>query len=258
MRHLLKPAALIGLALLLAGGQAAAIDSGSPDGDGHPFVGWMYGETPTGAQTVGCSVLLVAPTIAITSGACTDIFSQASNVASVWVTFEPANLVPFPIDPPTSPPSVEVVQLVTDPDYLSSGGVSGNVGVLVLDEAQPGPYATLPAAGRLDALDGSEAYTAVAYGTERHQTIETLERRYSGATLRGVGPDSLFLRLTKKGHGPAACAGSQAEGGGGFIGESEAVALVLDESWRCSRNVTLQRLDVQDVRDFLGDYVTLP
>lgn len=258
MRHPLKSASLIGLALLLAGGEAAAINSGLPDGDGHPFVGWVYGETSTGAQTVGCSALLVAPTIAITSGECTDVFSQASNVARVWVTFEPDNLVPLPFDPPSNPPSVEVIQLVTNPVYQSSGGVSGNVGVLVLDEAQPGPYATLPVAGRLDALDGSEVYTAVAFGTERHQTVLTLERRYSGAILRGVGPDNLFLHLTKKGHGPAACAGGQAEGGGGFIGEGEAVALVLTDRGLCTRNATLQRLDVQDVRDFLGDYVTLP
>jgi len=260
MRHLLKVASVFGFALVLAAGPAAAVTSGNPDGNGHPFVGWAYGETPTGAQTTGCSAILVAPTVIVTSGACADLFNQASNIDRVWVTFQTDNvaIVSGGFDPPNNPPSVEVLLIVANPAYSASGGVSGNVGVGILDTAQAGPFADLPVAGRLDNLSGSEVFTAVAYGAERNTTIATLARRYSGANYRGIGADNLFLRLTDQGGGPPACIDGQNEGGGGFIGASEAAALILEPDNGCSRNATLQRLDVQNVRDFLDDYLTLP
>lgn len=260
MRHLSGRTSLLALAVLLAAGPAMAVTGGNPDGGGHPFVGWIYGETAQGAQTTGCSGVLVAPTVVVTSGACADLLAVASNIDRVWISFQTDNvaIVGVGFDPPTTPPSVEVIQLVANPVFFSSGGASGNVGVAILDTAQSGPFADLPAAGRLDALTGSEVFTAVAYGQDRGETIQTLARRYSGADFRGLGADSLFLRLSDHGGGPPACIGSQNEGGGGFIGASEAAALVLEPSNGCARNATLQRLDVQNVRDFLDDYVTLP
>lgn len=253
---------------IASAGPAAAITGGVPDGGGHPFVGWMYGETPQGAQTVGCSGVLVSPTVFLTSGVCTESFLGAlvpnGNVANVWLTFDPNNpVVPGGFDPPTTPPSVLVTSLVTNPAFLAAGGSStasapGNVGVAILDTPQAGPFADLPVAGRLDALTGTEVFTAVAYGTERNSNISTLQRRFSGADFRSVGADDLLLRLTEGGGGPPACIGSQNEAGGGFIGASEAVGVIVEVSSGCTRNATFQRLDVTNVRDFLDDYVTLP
>ncbi len=267
MTRFLRLAVSAAAIALLSAVPVAAITNGTPDSGGHPFVGWAYGETPDGNQTVGCSGVLVAENVLLTSAVCSSALEAAlvpgGNLQNVWVTFDPDEPVPVPFgdfDPPITPPSVRVSEFHTNPAWVDNSGMGkdvANVGVLILESPVPGPYADLPVANRLDGITGDEIFTAVAYGTIRNETIVTLMRRFGEAAFMGLGPDAIFLRLVEHGPEPA-CVGGQNEAGGAFLGTSEVVAIVIDETTGCTRIGHFQRLDVGNVRSFLDDFVTLP
>ena len=266
MTRFVRLALSAGAIALLSVVSAAAVTNGTPDGGGHPFVGWVFGETPEGWQTVGCSGVLVAENVVLTSGECS-YFLQAAlapngNLQHVWVTFEPEDVAILGgvFDPPNTPPSVKVIRFATNPAYVENRGKGkdiANVGVLILETPVAGPYANLPVLNRLDALAGDEAFTAAAYGTLKGQTVATLMRRFAEARFQGIGPNSVSLHMVDNGPDPA-CIGPQNEGGGAFLGTSEAVALIIEQEGYCARTDRFQRLDVENVRSFLSAFVPLP
>jgi hypothetical protein len=248
---------------------AGAIQNGTPDGNGHPAVGFILATVPggdpcnLGSQAVGCTGVLVSSTVFLTSGGCTDAFLgaiQSGFVDRVWVDFNPNNsfnCADF-VD-------VDESQIATNPVFSAgtgngNAGSSGDVGVMVLAQPSTITPATLPVAARLDGLPTSQPYVAVAFGGTRSANILEQIRRFADARFLGLGPDNLFLALDPDaGGGDRPCIGTLNEAGPAYVGSSnEIVALVLEDHGNCPANGRFQRLDVQNVRSFLANYVTLP
>jgi len=76
MRRILT-ATITALMLLLAVGiPAAAIIGGEPDGDRHPYVGMVWGSAGAGEYAWACSGTLIAPTVFLTAGHCTQLAEE--------------------------------------------------------------------------------------------------------------------------------------------------------------------------------------
>src|SRR5438094_9869896 len=168
--------ALLGslMAIVLAPASASAITFGHLDGNDHPYAGAMVVRTSTGDFDVFCSGTLIAPTIFLTAGHCTDALSSAGIPAhDVWVTFDPTFDQASPLIRGT---------YHTHPDYGYSGqgGFSEphDIAVIVLDQAAGIAPAHLPTLNLLDGVSKSQVFTAVGYGTVREDKTK--------------GPHSLF------------------------------------------------------------------
>ena len=80
-------AAITALTLLLVVGiPAAAIIDGEPDGDRHPYVGMVFIPAGEGDYAYACSGTLIAPTVFLTAGPCTQGIERVGG--PVYVTFE--------------------------------------------------------------------------------------------------------------------------------------------------------------------------
>jgi hypothetical protein len=93
-------------------------------------------------------------------------------------------------------------------------------------------------------------------------TFEALDRReYSVATLNSTQPDYLQLSQNPaRGSGGACCGDS---GGPNFLGAGSTetntiAAITITGDAMCRATNTVLRLDTQEARAFIGQYVTLP
>lgn len=214
---------LIGLLLALGMvGSAGAITNGQPDGDNHPYVGLLVFDSAPGVPAWRCSGSLIAPTVVLTAGHCTD----RAVAARVWfledVTYD---AVPFPLYPYGGPGSGAIEGTpYTNPNYSSPdhpyGGGKGlpafsyrDVGVVVLDEAVDiDEYAALPVAGLVDTLRNKSPVDFVGYGVQDQAKIPGHDLpqpppyyRWAGSRVRLYAPSELvsgkfvhaaeFLRL---------------------------------------------------------------
>jgi hypothetical protein len=76
---------LVGLLLIGFAGHSVAITFGEPDGDSHPYVGTLL-FVQNGVGFFSCSGTLIAPTVMLTAGHCTE---EAGNVNDVtYVRFD--------------------------------------------------------------------------------------------------------------------------------------------------------------------------
>jgi len=262
-------------ALLLATAPSLAVNDGLFDGALHPAVGFLVGSQDASGcsgQAIGCSAVLVAPDVLITSAECAIDFNEAlatsGFIKHVWVTFEPDD--PFdcsqfieigsPGDdglPFTGDPNEEI-PLIANPAFDPAHGGSGNVAVGRLSAPTTVVPAELPPAADLFTLSRLQPYTVVAYGIDTDENVFSLKRRFAAA--RSLGFTSELLALTFKLSGQIrACIGALNPGGAAFLESTNRVeALVTDTKGGCNANSTYQRLDVDSVREFLAPYVTLP
>jgi hypothetical protein len=148
------------VAVLVAAATAAtsvrAITNGTPDGDGHPYVGTAV------SGDVFCSGTLLSATIFLTAGHCTDAFAASGEPTYVTV------------DPNASPTSVYVTGTPhTEPGFFNvppkgvgvPASVGNDLGVIVLDSPVALPaYGRLPSLGALDR--SPVGLTAVGYGAQ--------------------------------------------------------------------------------------------
>lgn len=156
--------AVLAVALSLVG-SAAAITSGEPDGNRHPYVGLMVAQTASGQPLWRCSGTLISPTVFLTAGHCTfgaehvEIWFQADVESGI-----PANGYPFNGQVGGTP--------YTHPDYNDAAFFVRDVGVVVLDTPYlTTEYGTLPTLNQLDALktnrgQQNQRFTAVGYGLQ--------------------------------------------------------------------------------------------
>lgn len=261
--------------LLLASVPSLAVDDGLLDGGIHPAVGFLIGSRDAGGclgQAIGCSAVLIAPDVVLTSAECAIDFNEALStpgfISHVWVTFEPND--PFDCDqfieigspgddgiPFTGDPNEEV-PFIANPAFDPAHGGSGNVAVGRLAAPTTVVPVELPHAADLFTLGKLQPYTVVAYGFDTHENVLTTKRRFASA--RSLGFTSEVLALSFKVGGQIdACIGNLNQGGAAFLESTNVVeALVTDTKGGCNANSTYQRLDVDSVRDFLAHYVTLP
>jgi secreted trypsin-like serine protease len=241
---------------LLGAARAGAITFGHVDGHRHPNVGALVKLNGKGKKGWFCSGTLIAPTVVLTAGHCTDFLNPRK---PLWVTFEPE----FDRDG-----IFYGGHAVTDPNYRPNT-LANDVGLVLLDNApagiEPAPLigrGVLDRMKRLGTLKGTDV-TNVGYGATvrfTHHPPEILYdgiRRYSRSPVKGLTKDHLLLQENHSATGEGGtCFGDS--GGPHFLGDSDAVASVT--SWGdaiCRSLDQTQRVDAPGVRSFLRRYVDL-
>lgn len=256
--------ALLALISLLAGGRAAAITYGQPDGGDHPNVGAIVAEYATpGVKDLFCSGALISPTVFLTAAHCTAYLE--ANGLEAWVTFDAEY---------TAQSKIYRGTMHTNPDYTFSQDDPGDIAVIVFDRPIRGiTPAALPSAGLLDRLfaEGElhgELFTAVGYGVHE-PTTGGGPPSFPYDNLRWVAVseynalNGAWLRLSQV--GPAGNGGTcyGDSGGPNFLGadadETPIIAgITVTGDAMCLASNTTYRLDTPAARAFLGQFVTLP
>ena len=254
MKRLLTAGAVVGATLVLAAG-AGAITYGTPDGDGHPFVGALLAPHAYSDGTwAACSGTLISDTVFLTAAHCDE------GTARVAVTFD------SPYDPKKGKEYWGT--WYADPDYDGAQGDPHDIAVVVLDHPLRSiTPARLPAAGALDGARLGDRFTSVGYGAQsvgidQGPTFSYQDTRYvATGTLDAVNPS--WLRISQnpaKGDG-GTCYGDS--GGPNFIGagatETNIVAATTNTGdSMCRATNVVYRMDTPSARAFLGQFVDLP
>jgi len=263
---------------------ALAITNGQPDGDNHPYVGLLVFDSAPGVPQWRCSGALIAPTVVLTAGHCTD----GAAAARVWfdkdVTYD---RYPFPLYPYGGPGSGAIEGTAyTHPDYRSPdnpyGGGNGlpafsyrDVGIVVLDEAVVmDEYAALPAAGLVDTLKNKTPIDFVGYGVQYQLKIPGKELpqpppyyRWAGPRVRMYAPSELvsgkfvhsaeYLRLALNpgGGSGGTCFGDS--GGPDLLGKTNTVLGVNSyvTNVNCSGVGYSARVDVPEVLAWIEGFL---
>ena len=256
MRRSVLAAALATAIALVGQPSSGAITFGHRDGDRHPNVGALVKLNGKGKKGWFCSGTLIAPTVVLTAGHCTDFLNPHK---PLWVTFESA----FDRDG-----TFYAGRAVTDPKYRPNT-LDDDIGLVLLDEAPAGIQpAALIGRGALDrmkrrgTLKRTEV-TNVGYGGTVHFTHHPPEirydgiRRYSRSPIKGLKKNNLLLQENHSATGEGGtCFGDS--GGPHFLGRSDVIASVT--SWGdavCRSLDQTQRIDIPGVRSFLRRYVEL-
>jgi secreted trypsin-like serine protease len=246
-------------ALFVAALPAHGITYGHLDGDRHPSVGSMVVPDGHGGWFQQCSGALIAPRVFLTAAHCV----QGGDPSS-YVTF----------DPVISDDST-VVHGVAHYDpraYTSGESKPHDIAVIVLDHAVNLPLVQLPPAGLLDHMKVDHelkdaTFTAVGYGTRRvrqqggpQSILDNAKRRYVEQTFEALqGTQWLKLDMNPATGSGGTCYGDS--GGPHFLGGVNStleVALTVTGDATCKSTDIDFRLDTQEARSFLKDYVTLP
>jgi hypothetical protein len=273
---------LVGVVALAAvSGPADAITNGAVDGNRHPNVAMIVFYQPDGRFR--CSATLVSPTVLVTAAHCT-----AGVRGKTIVTFEPAApaVTPRAADDPGTGMSA-TGYTITPPGWLTGTPHAHplwddelqlndlhDVGVVVLDD----PYtvatpASLAPLGYLDGLSqgngglSHQTFEVVGYGVffekpadgpQKPAAVSDRIRRFTEAPGQNV--TSQVLKLAEN-------ANDSRDGGGTCFGDSGGPALhagilVADTSFGASQFCRsaggYYRLDTEDARSFLDDFVTVP
>ncbi len=262
----LKPAAIL-LALMLlfvATVPATAITNGQPDNGRHPYVGivafYVRWDDVPDKPAWSCSGSLIAPTVVLTAGHCTD-----GAVAA---------LVSFADDVNQGLGDISAGLPYTYPGYVASPH-NGNglpsapyrdVGVVGLIEpvAAPQQYAQLPTPGQVDTLPNKTAVDFVGYGVQRQvkdpdHPGQPPIARWTDAGVRMRAPselvsgkfvnsaDTMRLALNPGGGSGGACFGDS--GGPNLLGGTATVLAVNSflTNVNCSGVGYSARVDVPEV-----------
>ncbi len=257
--HLTVGITVFVLAIVSGGAPALAITNGPLDGNNHPSVGFIFGQqsdpnTCNAEVAGGCTATLISPTVAVSSGACADIFGHPEeygySLTAVWISFNGYD--PFDcsaasrVDSIHAHPSFDETQLDSPTNF----------GVFVLTTPATVTPATLPAANSRGGYVNGDSFEVVNWGTEADMNIFSNRRRFAPATFLTSDADSLKLHLTL--NGGEICL-ENVDGGGAFLPASQNLtALIRVEIGNC-KVADYLRLDTPAVRDFLDDFaVTLP
>jgi hypothetical protein len=281
MKRLAATTLIATAALTMTVGPAGAITGGQVDGNGHPNVAMIVFYQPDGRFR--CSATLVSPTVLVTAAHCT-----AGVLGKTIVTFDTVA--------PTSTPRAadDAGNGFSDTGYTAAptGWLAGtphahplwddalrlndlhDMGVVVLDTPYNGATpAKLPPAGYLDGLAtgrgglSKQEFELVGYGVffekpesgpQKPTEVDDKTRRVTTAVGQNVTTQTLKLAENAK---------DQRAGGGTCFGDSGGPVfhdgiLVGDTSFGASQFCRsaggYYRLDTEDARSFLDDFVTVP
>jgi len=247
------------LASIAGGAPALAINNGPLDGNNHPSVGMIFGQqsdpNTCNAEVIGgCTATLISPTVAVSSGACADIFAHPEEygyiLTAVWINFNGD-------DPVDCSAASRVDSIHVHPSFDETQLDSPtNLGVFVLTAPATVTPATLPAANSQGGHVNGDSFEVVNWGTEAGGSFLSFRRRFSPARFMSSDADFLKLHLTL--NGGHICLGS-VDGGGAFLPASQNLAALISsgDSGNC-KVADYLRLDTPAARAFLDDYVTLP
>jgi hypothetical protein len=150
----------------LSGGVIHAITNGQPDGNGHPYVGilvfYVHNSSDQLVPAWFCSGSLIAPTVVLTAGHCTD----GAEAAQAWFNQSIAG-TGFP---DTGGVTATKDNIHTHPEFSWNWHdilrwESIDTGVVVLSEpVELADYAELPTAGLVDTLRMRTNVDIVGYG----------------------------------------------------------------------------------------------
>ena len=243
--------ALIVFAVLAWAAPAQAITNGVPDGNRHPNVGGLVSpEQYSDGSWLYCSGTLISPTVFLTAAHC------AEDGERVEVTFDPAY---------EDGDKTYAGTFHADPAYSQTQSDPHDIAVVVFDKPVKGiTPATLPAAGSLSGLSGSQTFTSVGYGAYEvtngpggHQFLYDDVRMVATGTLNSINPAWLRISMNPATGNGGTCYGDS--GGPNFLGDTGTIAAItITGDAICRSTNVVYRLDTEAARAFLSQYVTLP
>jgi hypothetical protein len=248
---------------------AAAITDGTPDGDGHPYVGLMTAHAEDGDYLWRCSGTLISPTIFVTAGHCT--FGADSAV----IYFDAGPIIPDP-DFTLETRSCDGIE-----GYPCGGGITGTVfthpeydddtfwlhdlGVVVLDTAvELDEYGALPELRELDDLRVGARFTSVGYGLQKSfpdaaawkdvAVRERLVARPKLIQINNAYVGDYAILLSNNARTGGTCFGDS--GGPNFIGTSNVIGGVTSFGVNptCAGTGGVYRIDQPDDLEWLATF----
>ena len=209
---------------------AVAITDGTPDGNGHPYVGIMVAQNAAGAPMWRCTGTLLSPTIFLTAGHCTE-----APAAHVEIWFDKG---PIPVSPTGYPYVGDVGGTPhTHPQFDPNAFYLYDLGVVVLDEpVHMAAYGALPTLNQLDSLKvrRSTTFTSVGYGLQKSFPDAAAWKEVAIRARLVAYPHLLQINTPWTGDGSmllsnnantgGTCFGDS--GGPNFLGDSNVVAAV--------------------------------
>lgn len=249
--------ALAALAAAVFASGALAITYGEPDGNGHPNVGALIADfRQDGHPDVLCSGSLISPTVFLTAAHCT-AYLESLGIDDVWVTFDSTFV--------EGGSQLIAGTMHTNPGFNQAQSDSGDIAVVVLDEAVSATPVQLPTQGLLDGLSlRGQTFTSVGYGV--HEPTRgggppdfpfTSDRWVSVGTFRALNKAWLRISQNKATGDAGTCFGDS--GGPQFLGSSNLqVSVTVTGDAMCQATNVDYRIDTTAARAFLGQFVTLP
>jgi secreted trypsin-like serine protease len=255
------------LAVLMVG-SVGAITWGTPDGNGHPYVGLLVFDVG-GAPSHRCSGTLLSSTVVLTAGHCT----FGTDAARVWFDSDvgagrPGNGYPF-----SGGTAIEASLIQTHPLYVDEAFYLHDVGIVVLSQPVNLGTGQLSAVGVLDELATrrglqEQIFTPVGYGLQgivpNPNDVQADLVRYRATTrlisVKGTagipaGTSVLFTNNPGQAARGGTCFGDS--GGPIFMGDSNTIVAVTSFGLNpnCVGNGGGYRIDTPEDQAFITSFL---
>lgn len=274
-----KLTAIFGVALIIVmvlSSTAFAITNGEPDGDAHPYVGWVVTWDGVSNYVYLGTGSLIAPKVVLTAGHVT-ADTPDYIITHVCISFAPiASWPPPPFGLGPWPDWNVAASWYTHPDYeiglapQLKDWISHDVGILILsEEVEMDVYGELPEENLVDTLEMKTTVDQVGYGVQEMfhvpgappywDYIEFGARYYAPAQL--IESDHVFsdefIKLTAN---PAQGKGGTAfgdSGGPNLLGGTDIILAVTSwgTNYQCAGVSYAQRVDTADILEWIEGFL---
>jgi len=253
---------ILSASLLFLTNNVVAVTDGELDGDNHPFVGLLIFDVD-GQPAWRCSGTLLSPTVMLTAGHCT----YGASGGRVWFENNEIDIrnggYPF-----GGGSAIEFTTVTTSPYFNPAAFFLNDLGMVILSSPVVlSEYATLPAAGALNALatqrgKQDQTFTPVGYGLQAINPVfveSRLDRMYARPHLNQINSPGFtgdFSMLLSNNHATGGtCFGDS--GGPNFMGTSFVIGGVTSYgiNGNCAGTGGVYRMDRQHDLDWVMDIV---